>query len=146
MKKSRNHNSYETFFLVRVSRFELEASWTPFKRDTKLRHTRIFCCAVQVSLDRIAHSSTKCKTYFEFFSKNSFFFLLTKWDQHGIILSASGVRTGLSHTERWLSGRKHRSWKPAMWKNPWVRIPLSPPKFHMCRSTQVAEGAPLLRE
>ena len=28
--------------LVRVSRFELEASWTPFKRDTKLRHTRIF--------------------------------------------------------------------------------------------------------
>ena len=29
--------------MVRVSRFELEASWTPFKRDTKLRHTRIFC-------------------------------------------------------------------------------------------------------
>ena len=29
-------------FMVRVSRFELEASWTPFKRDTKLRHTRIF--------------------------------------------------------------------------------------------------------
>ena len=32
-----------------------------------------------------------------------------------------------SHTERWLSGRKHRSWKPAMWEHPWVRIPLSPP-------------------
>ena len=29
-------------FMVRVSRFELEASWTPFKRDTKLRHTRLF--------------------------------------------------------------------------------------------------------
>ena len=28
--------------LVRVPRFELGASWTPFKRDTKLRHTRIF--------------------------------------------------------------------------------------------------------
>ena len=27
-----------------MSRFELEASWTPFKRDTKLRHTRIFTC------------------------------------------------------------------------------------------------------
>ena len=32
--------------LVRVSRFELEASWTPFKRDTKLRHTRISPCLV----------------------------------------------------------------------------------------------------
>ena len=26
--------------MVRVPRFELWASWTPFKRDTKLRHTR----------------------------------------------------------------------------------------------------------
>ena len=33
----------------------------------------------------------------------------------------------LTSMERWLSGRKHRSWKPAMWKHPWVRIPLSPP-------------------
>ena len=33
----------------------------------------------------------------------------------------------LTSMERWLSGWKHRSWKPAMWKHPWVRIPLSPP-------------------
>ncbi len=36
-------------------------------------------------------------------------------------------------------------------KGPWVRIPLSPPhfiflKFRTWRSTQEAEGAPLLRE
>ena len=29
-------------FMVRVTGFEPAASWTPFKRDTKLRHTRIF--------------------------------------------------------------------------------------------------------
>ena len=39
-KKTRTANAV-LVFLVRVSRFELEASWTPFKRDTKLRHTRI---------------------------------------------------------------------------------------------------------
>ena len=42
-RKSRKSN-YSSCFLVRVSRFELEASWTPFKRDTKLRHTRIYAC------------------------------------------------------------------------------------------------------
>ena len=39
-KKAETVNTVSAF-LVRVSRFELEASWTPFKRDTKLRHTRI---------------------------------------------------------------------------------------------------------
>ena len=28
--------------------------------------------------------------------------------------------------ERWQSGRMHRSWKPAYWEVPGVRIPLSP--------------------
>ena len=31
-------------------------------------------------------------------------------------------------------------------KEPWVRIPLSPPNINIRRSTQEAEGAPLLRE
>ena len=30
--------------------------------------------------------------------------------------------------EGWQSGLMHRSWKPAMWKHPWVRIPPLPPK------------------
>ena len=127
-KKSRNSCSFRTF-LVRVSRFELEASWTPFKRDTKLRHTRIFYflrLRNRISLFIIPLSAANVNIFFP--KKPSFLllFLLTKLSPYGKIILAFGL-SALSHTERWLSGRKHRSWKPAMWKHPWVRIPLSPP-------------------
>ena len=57
-------------------------------------------------------------------------------------------RDGAFWMERCPSGWRNRSWKPAARKCPWVRIPLSPPNFKsgICGSTQVAEGAPLLRE
>ena len=66
IKKTENQ-SFQSF-LVRVSRFELEASWTPFKRDTKLRHTRIFCSAPQ-RLSILAHLDKKSKHYFQKFQK-----------------------------------------------------------------------------
>ena len=66
-KKTRTANAV-LVFLVRVSRFELEASWTPFKRDTKLRHTRIFCCT---SAPRyITTTAAENQVLFFLFSKN----------------------------------------------------------------------------
>ena len=55
--------------MVRVLRFELKASWTPVKRDTKLRHTRIFFCLSLSPGDLfiIAQSETECKCFFRFF-------------------------------------------------------------------------------
>ena len=47
---------------------------------------------------------------------------------HGIILQTK-TTPFVRHTktlERWQSGRLHRSWKPAYWEVPGVRIPLSP--------------------
>ncbi len=125
--------------LVRVTGFEPAASWTPFKRDTKLRHTRMnhISDALAVSFDRIAHSDEKCKRYFKIFSKKYGKFSLTKAGWHGNITTAP--ETDL---ERCPSGLRNRSWKPAMWKHPWVRIPLSPPSFHgpkRIRSSTYAE-------
>ena len=40
------------------------------------------------------------------------------------MLSAAAMQSKL--LERWQSGRMHRSWKPAYWEVPGVRIPLSP--------------------
>ena len=56
--------------LVRVPRFELGASGTPFKRDTKLRHTRL---SAQDSLSqRLVYISIppgKMQAFFKIFSK-----------------------------------------------------------------------------
>ena len=64
-KKTRTANAV-LVFLVRVSRFELEASWTPFKRDTKLRHTRISSVSWRLQYD--STSVSKMQALFFVFS------------------------------------------------------------------------------
>ena len=54
---------FNRFLMVRVTRFELAASWTPFKRDTKLRHTRKYHIFYSSSI--IAHPLEFCKPYFQ---------------------------------------------------------------------------------
>ena len=49
----RQTHLYRFVNLVRVTGIEPAASWTPFKRDTKLRHTRI-CRFAELSLNKIA--------------------------------------------------------------------------------------------
>ena len=47
----------------------------------------------------------------------------TEW----VAACSKTTSTGFQHPmERWQSGRMHRSWKPAYWEVPGVRIPLSP--------------------
>ena len=48
---------------------------------------------------------------------------MTEW----VAACSKTTSTGFQHPmERWQSGRMHRSWKPAYWEVPGVRIPLSP--------------------
>ena len=74
-KKSLNQNGSAILLivtahcLVRVARVELTASWTPFKRATKLRYTRSTGLS-QVSLIIIANREWNVNTYFEEISKN----------------------------------------------------------------------------
>ena len=49
------------FYMVRVARLELTASWPPVKRATNCA-TPGWCVLLNVSLDRIAHQSGKCKS------------------------------------------------------------------------------------
>ena len=63
--------------MVRVPRFELGASWTPFKRDTKLRHTRM-TVSLEVSLVRIAYLFGFCNPFFQIFLK-FFYFIFSRF-------------------------------------------------------------------
>ena len=78
--------------------FEPPTSSLPSDNDTKLRHTRIFCCASNSPL-RIPQFSAVCKSYFEFFSNFFRGFLLTKASAHGNIILAFGTRDAFAHGE-----------------------------------------------
>ena len=72
--------------------------------------------------------------------------MLTKTPEHGNIILAFGARTAFSHGEmaEWSKAPvlKTGDVKASVGSNP----TLSARKLHICGSTQVAEGAPLLRE
>ena len=72
--------------------------------------------------------------------------MLTKPTIHGNIIFAFGTRDAFAHGEmaEWSKAPvlKTGDVKASVGSNP----TLSARKFHICGSTQVAEGAPLLRE
>ena len=71
-EKSRSKRYKACSDVVRVTGFEPAASWTPFKRDTKLRHTRIFHFMPYLwRSDIIARTLQKSKPFFYFFQKIS---------------------------------------------------------------------------
>ena len=82
-------------YLVRVLRFELRASWTPFKRDTKLRHTRK--CAVFVSPCIIAYLFSDCKHNFKNF-------------ENYLSLTAYSVSAKIKSSTSPLGSRRSFSW------------------------------------
>ena len=71
---------------------------------------------------------------------------MTKASAHGNIILAFGTRDAFTHGEmaEWSKAPvlKTGDVKASVGSNP----TLSARKFHICGSTQVAEGAPLLRE
>ena len=72
--------------------------------------------------------------------------MLTKYPPHGNILLASGIRGAFAYGEmaEWSKAPvlKTGDVKASVGSNP----TLSASSFYICGSTQVAEGAPLLRE
>ena len=70
------------------------------------------------------------------------------WDMLRLLLHLDGFQLG--EMSEWFKEPVLKTGDP---QGPWVRIPLSPPDYNFiifdvsaCGSTQVAEGAPLLRE
>ena len=124
---------------------------------TALHPDILFCCASRGQLVYINMTVMKLQPlisiFLKFFCKRDS--MKTCWQSpqlYGIISKVFRRRTAFT-MERCPSGWRNRSWKPATCKRPWVRIPLSPPNFLLLfpdncirRSTQEAEGAPLLRE
>ena len=70
------------------------------------------------------------RKFLNFFSGRIFKILLTRTGGYGIINKRLNDGHSRRFMERCPSGWRNRSWKPATWKRPWVRIPLSPPQFY----------------
>ena len=120
-----------SFILVRVARLELTTPWPPVKCATN--------CATPGFYFVLCDSA--CLEYHSLYGNASPFFkflkkFLLRWAQkfcwqtaavYGIIFKCLRFKRPCRLMERCPSGWRNRSWKPATWKRPWVRIPLSPP-------------------
>ena len=105
--------------------------------------------AAQFSLITIPHLFSFFNPLFKFFSFSSRFFLLTTSTQCVIIIHASGNGSAFTHGEmaEWSKAPvlKTGDVKASVGSNPTLSARLYT-LIRLCRSTQVAEGAPLLRE
>ena len=137
-RKSWNHCGFRTFTGPSGETWTHDPL-TPSQVRYQLRYTRMFYCVTSCRSQLVYISMPFKKkqplnlNFLKIFEKlfpgqNREILLTNSWE---IWYHTSSVREtdNLRTMERCPSGWRNRSWKPAMRKHPWVRIPLSPPNL-----------------